>query len=94
LASLLAALKVFALEYKEMPTLGFTHFQPAQLTTVGKRGTLWMQDLLLDYEEVTFALSNAQNEWGQRGPRAPRPAFLSLFDGDHEKVKALDQISS
>jgi len=91
LASLLAALKVFALEYKEMPTLGFTHFQPAQLTTVGKRATLWMQDLLLDYEEVTFALQTLRMR-GVKGTTGTQASFLSLFDGDHEKVKALDHL--
>jgi adenylosuccinate lyase len=91
LASLLAALKVFALEYKDLPTLGFTHFQPAQLTTVGKRGTLWMQDLLLDYEEVAFALSTLRMR-GVKGTTGTQASFLSLFDGDHEKVRALDKI--
>jgi adenylosuccinate lyase len=91
LASLLAALKVFALEYKDLPTLGFTHFQPAQLTTVGKRGTLWMQDLLLDYEEVAFVLSTLRMR-GVKGTTGTQASFLSLFDGDHEKVRALDKI--
>jgi adenylosuccinate lyase len=91
IASLLSSLKVFALEYRNMPTLGFTHFQPAQLTTVGKRATLWMQDLLLDYEEVEFALKTLRMR-GVKGTTGTQASFLSLFEGDHEKVRALDKL--
>lgn len=91
IASLLSSLKMFAMEYRELPTLGFTHFQPAQLTTVGKRATLWMQDLLLDYEEVSFALKTLRMR-GVKGTTGTQASFLSLFEGDHEKVKTLDRL--
>ena len=86
----IAALSVFAREYKTMPTLGFTHFQPAQLTTVGKRACLWIQDLLLDLEELDF-VSNGLPFLGVKGTTGTQASFLELFDGDHAKVKALDE---
>jgi adenylosuccinate lyase len=84
-----AALSSFAREYKDLPTLGFTHFQPAQLTTVGKRATLWIQDLLLDLEEIAF-VANGLPFLGVKGTTGTQASFLELFDGDHGKVKALD----
>ncbi len=86
----IAALSDFARQYKTMPTLGFTHFQPAQLTTVGKRACLWIQDLLLDLEELNF-VSDGLPFLGVKGTTGTQASFLELFDGDHAKVKALDE---
>lgn len=80
----------FALEYKDMPVLGFTHFQPAQLTTVGKRATLWVQDLLMDLDELKAIRSNYRLR-GAKGTTGTGASFLSLFDGDASKVRALDE---
>ena len=79
----------FAEEYKEMPTLGFTHLQPAQLTTVGKRATLWILDLWLDLEEINHVLAHKRLR-GAKGTTGTQATFLNLFDGDFEKVKLLD----
>ncbi|KAL7428778.1 hypothetical protein ACHAXM_001413 [Skeletonema potamos] len=89
LVQTLAILKEFARKYADLPTLGFTHYQPAQLTTVGKRCTLWMQDLLLDYERVTYELENLPMR-GVKGTTGTQATFLELFNGDHEKVKLLN----
>lgn len=89
LINVIAELSKFALEYKDMPTLGFTHFQPAQLTTVGKRACLWLQELLMDLEDVEHQLSKAKL-LGSKGTTGTQASFLELFDGDHEKVKKLD----
>ena len=70
--------------------MAFTHFQPAQPTTVGKRATLWMQELLMDLEDVEYQLSKAKL-LGSKGTTGTQASFLELFDGDHEKCKALDQ---
>ncbi len=80
----------FAEETREIPTLGYTHFQPAQPTTVGKRATLWVQDLLLDLEEVDFRLRSLRFR-GVRGTTGTQASFLELFGGDHEKVRRLDE---
>ena len=80
----------FADEYKALPTLGFTHLQPAQLTTVGKRATLWLQDLWLDLEEIEHLLANKRLR-GAKGTTGTQATFLNLFEGDYEKVKLLDQ---
>jgi adenylosuccinate lyase len=85
-----AALADFARQYKDMPTLGFTHFQPAQLTTVGKRACLWIQDLLYDLEEIEFVVARLPF-LGVKGTTGTQASFLELFDGDHAKVKALDE---
>ncbi|MCI8285502.1 MAG: adenylosuccinate lyase [Firmicutes bacterium] len=90
LAGLLAKLSEFALENKDVPTLGFTHFQPAQLTTVGKRATLWMQDFYFDYLDVCSMIDELML-LGVKGTTGTQASFLDLFDGDHEKVKELDQ---
>ncbi|MGI5849308.1 MAG: adenylosuccinate lyase [Christensenellales bacterium] len=89
LVNVLNNLSRFALKYKDMPTLGFTHFQPAQLTTVGKRATLWMQDLLMDLHAIKDILSNYKLR-GVKGTTGTGASFLSLFNGDTEKVKMLD----
>lgn len=91
IVTVLNHLKNFALEYKDMPTLGFTHFQPAQLTTVGKRATLWMQDLVMDVENIDFLLSTLKLR-GVKGTTGTQASFMELFDGDESKVKALDKI--
>jgi len=83
-------LRKFALEHKDLPTLGYTHYQPAQLTTVGKRCTLWMQDLLLDLTKVDREIQDLPMR-GVKGTTGTQASFLELFDGDHEKVKALNK---
>ena len=89
LVKVISLLRDFALEYKDMPTLGFTHFQPAQLTTVGKRASLWLWELIMDLEDVNFQLSRAAL-LGSKGTTGTQASFMELFDGDVEKVKALD----
>ena len=91
LVNVIYRLKIFADEYKGLPTLGFTHFQPAQLTTVGKRACLWIQELLMDLEDVEYQLSKAKL-LGSKGTTGTQASFLELFDGDHEKVKKLDEM--
>jgi adenylosuccinate lyase len=86
----MAALAEFARSTKDIPTLGFTHFQPAQPTTVGKRATLWLQDLLLDLEEVEFRLETLRFR-GVKGTTGTQASFLQLFGGNGAKVDALDQ---
>lgn len=90
LVNVIDRLSQFALKYKGMPTMGFTHFQPAQLTTVGKRATLWIQDLLTDLEQVQFILQNYKL-LGSKGTTGTGASFLSLFDGDAQKVRELDE---
>ncbi|RLZ11395.1 adenylosuccinate lyase [Faecalibacter macacae] len=80
----------FAKEYKSLPTLGFTHFQPAQLTTVGKRATLWLQSVLLDLEELEFRIETLRFR-GVKGTTGTAASFSELFDGDYNKVKELDR---
>jgi adenylosuccinate lyase len=91
LASLINNLKDFALKYKDTPTLGFTHFQAAQLTTVGKRACLWIQDLLLDLEDLNYRIDSLKLR-GVKGTTGTQASFLSLFEGDHEKVRTLDKL--
>ena len=86
----LANLAKFADEYKDMPCLAYTHCQPAQLTTVGKRATLWTQDLLMDLEQLEFQLGNLKL-LGCKGTTGTGASFLALFDGDEQKVVALEQ---
>jgi adenylosuccinate lyase len=93
LVNVIDKLSKFALEYKDMPTLGFTHYQPAQLTTVGKRACLWIEDLLMDYEDVNHQLSKAKLR-GVKGTTGTQASFLNLFEGNHEKVKELDKLVS
>jgi adenylosuccinate lyase len=80
----------FADKYKALPTLGFTHFQPAQLVTVGKRATLWMNELLMDLEELNFRIDSLKL-LGSKGTTGTQASFLELFEGDHEKIRAMDQ---
>lgn len=89
LVNVIESLSKFALEYKDLPVLGWTHFQPAQLTTVGKRATLWIQELLWDLRNMV----RARNDLGLRGVKGTtgtQGSFLSLFHGDHDKVEKLD----
>lgn len=80
----------FALKYKDTPTLAFTHFQPAQPTSVGKRATLWIQDLTFDLEEIDFCL-NGLKLLGSKGTTGTQASFRELFDGDIEKINAVDK---
>lgn len=91
LVGLLYRLSRFALEYKDMPTLGFTHFQAAQLTTVGKRASLWMQDFYYDYLEVSRLMEELPL-LGVKGTTGTQASFVDLFDGDMDKVKKLDRL--
>ena len=89
LVNVLAELSAFADRYKDLPTLAFTHFQPAQPTTVGKRATLWMQEFYLDLEDLDYVISTMKL-LGSKGTTGTQASFLELFDGDMEKVNALD----
>jgi adenylosuccinate lyase len=91
LANAIDALGTFAAKYRDLPTLGYTHFQPAQLTTVGKRATLWAQDLVLDLEELEYRISTLRFR-GVKGTTGTQASFLSLFAGDHKKVDQLDRM--
>lgn len=84
-------LSKFALEYKDLPTLGFTHFQAAQLTTVGKRACLWIQDLMMDLETIDFCLENIKL-LGSKGTTGTQASFMELFNNDSQKVKKLDML--
>ena len=90
LVSVISALSAFADKYKDMPTLGFTHYQPAQLTTVGKRATLWINELLYDLSEIEFRI-NAMQLLGSKGTTGTQASFMELFDGDEEKIKKMEQ---
>ena len=91
LVNSVALLARFADKYKSLPALGYTHFQPAQPTTVGKRACLWIQDFLMDIEEVEYRLKNARL-LGSKGTTGTQASFLELFDGDHQKCKQLDKM--
>ncbi len=93
LVNIMDKLSSFAIKYKDMPTLGFTHFQAAQLTTVGKRACLWIEDLYLDYQDILHQL-NKKALRGVKGTTGTQASFLNLFDNDHEKVKTLDKLVS
>ena len=90
LVRVLAVLADFSDKYKSLPTLGFTHFQPAQLVTVGKRATLWMNELLMDLDEVEYRIDRLPLR-GVKGTTGTQASFLELFEGDHEKVLELDR---
>lgn len=89
LVNVMDKLKNFALKYKDLPTLGFTHLQPAQLTTVGKRATLWLQDLSMDYNNLVN-LQHAFKLRGVKGTTGTQASFMELFGGDQEKIKELE----
>ncbi|WKY46543.1 adenylosuccinate lyase [Eubacteriaceae bacterium ES3] len=91
LINLISHLSKFALNYKDLPTLGFTHFQPAQLTTVGKRTCLWIQDLLMDLSDLDHLIENVKLR-GVKGTTGTQASFMELFEGDHEKVKQVDKL--
>ena len=90
LVNVISVLSDFAMKYKDLPTLAFTHFQPAQPTTVGKRATLWIQELVMDLEDLNHVLSHMKL-LGSKGTTGTQASFLELFDGDHEKCKMLDR---
>lgn len=90
LVNVISEMSKFAIEYKNLPTLGFTHFQAAQLTTVGKRATLWLQSLLLDLEELEFREKTLRFR-GVKGTTGTQASFKELFNDDFSKVKALDE---
>ncbi|MDE6105152.1 MAG: adenylosuccinate lyase, partial [Clostridia bacterium] len=90
LVNVMDKLRTFALKYKDMPTLGFTHLQPAQLTTVGKRASLWLQDLTLDYNNLVN-LQQAFKLRGVKGTTGTQASFMELFEGDEKKVKELEK---
>lgn len=90
LVNLMDKLSKFALEYKDMPCLAFTHFQPAQPTTVGKRASLWLMDLVLDMEQLEFQISKMRL-LGSKGTTGTQASFMELFDGDTDKIKELDR---
>lgn len=89
LVNVIAQLSDFAQKYKDLPTLAFTHFQPAQPTTVGKRATLWAQEFLMDLEDLEYVLSTMKL-LGSKGTTGTQASFLELFDGDQEKIDRID----
>ena len=89
LVNVIAQLAHFAEKYKDLPTLAFTHFQPAQPTTVGKRATLWMQEFMIDLEDLEYVLSTLKL-LGSKGTTGTQASFLELFDGDQEKIDRID----
>lgn len=90
LVNLLSVLSEFCIKYKDLPTLGYTHYQPAQLTTVGKRASLWLQDLYLDYEQINHVISMVKLR-GVKGTTGTQASFMNLFNNDGEKVKKLEE---
>ncbi len=91
LINVLSQLSDFAMEYKDMPALAYTHLQPAQLTTVGKRATLWMNELLMDLNEIEYRIDNLAL-LGSKGTTGTQASFMELFEGDTEKVKKLEEL--
>ena len=91
LVNVINELSKFAMKYKDMPTLAYTHFQPAQPTTVGKRATLWLNELVLDLEDLEYVLGSLKL-LGSKGTTGTQASFLELFDGDHAKCRRLDQM--
>ena len=90
LVNVIAELADFAMKYKDLPTLAFTHFQPAQPTTVGKRAALWLNELTMDLDDVNYIISQLKM-LGSKGTTGTQASFLELFDGDHEKCKEADR---
>lgn len=91
LLNVMNELSKFAMEYREMPTLAFTHFQPAQPTTVGKRAALWLMELKLDFDDICYLIDSMQL-LGSKGTTGTQASFVELFDGDHDKIKKLDKL--
>lgn len=91
LINVLGQLSEFAMEYKDMPALAYTHLQPAQLTTVGKRATLWMNELLMDLNEIDYRIENLAL-LGSKGTTGTQASFMELFEGDTDKVKKLEEL--
>ncbi len=91
LINVINELSKFANEYKALPTLAFTHFQPAQPTTVGKRATLWLNELVLDLEDLEY-LIGSMKLLGSKGTTGTQASFLELFEGDHEKIRKIDKM--
>ena len=91
LLNVIDKLSDFAMEYKSLPTLAFTHFQPAQPTTVGKRASLWLQELMLDYEDLEHVIATMKL-LGSKGTTGTQASFMELFNGDEEKVKQIDNL--
>jgi adenylosuccinate lyase len=91
LVNVIAVLGDFAEKYKDLPTLGYTHFQPAQPTTVGKRATLWIAELIMDLEDLNY-ISGQIKLLGSKGTTGTQASFLELFEGDHKKCKKLDKL--
>ncbi|MBR6222083.1 MAG: adenylosuccinate lyase [Lachnospiraceae bacterium] len=91
LINVMSKLADFATNYKDLPTLAFTHFQPAQPTTVGKRATLWLMELKLDLDDLEYMISQ-QKLLGSKGTTGTQASFMELFDGDHDRIKKLDEL--
>lgn len=91
LVKVVSELSDFAMRYRTMPTLGFTHFQPAQTVTVGKRASLWIQDLLMDLEELNFVIDSLKL-LGSKGTTGTQASFMAIFENDHHKVKKLEEL--
>ncbi len=89
LVNVMANLASFAMEYRSMPALAYTHLQPAQLTTVGKRATLWLNELLMDYEEIEYRIASLKL-LGSKGTTGTQASFVELFEGDSKKIKAVE----
>ena len=90
LINVIGKLSDFAMRYKDLPTLAFTHFQPAQPTTVGKRATLWINELMLDLEDLDYVIGSMKL-LGSKGTTGTQASFLELFNGDHETIRKVDQ---
>ena len=90
LVNVIEKLSSFAMEYKDLPVLAFTHFQPAQPTTVGKRATLWINDLMIDLEDLNYVIGSMKL-LGSKGTTGTQASFLELFNGDHEKIRQIDK---
>ena len=91
LVNLISRLAAFADSYKSLPTLGYTHFQPAQLTTVGKRASLWIHEFMLDLEELEHRISSMKL-LGSKGTTGTQASFMELFDGDHDKIRQMEEL--
>ena len=91
LVNVIANLACFAMQYKDLPTLAYTHYQPAQPTTVGKRATLWIQEFMMDAEDLAY-VRNSLRLLGSKGTTGTQASFLELFEGDHDKCKRLEEM--